>query len=185
MSSLVLWREEYGECVLPKGASGFWMAFWPIPSSHHTDTAVANSWRTTPDIRDEWQSVMEIVEINGRRWRHARPGAFNDPDMLEVRPFVSAFVCFCNRSTSPLACPSLAPQCSHTHPAPLPWQVGNGGMTVEEYRAHMSLWAIMKAPLLIGCDLRGMDGDTRAILGNAEVMLCVLWNSHAFHVYLS
>lgn len=46
---------------------------------------MANSWRTTPDIRDEWRSVMEIVEINARRWRYARPGAFNDPDMLEVK----------------------------------------------------------------------------------------------------
>ena len=45
---------------------------------------MANSWRTTPDIRDEWRSVMEILEINSRRWRHAKPGAFNDPDMLEV-----------------------------------------------------------------------------------------------------
>lgn len=43
-------------------------------------------------------------------------------------------------------------------------------MTVEEYRSHMSLWALMKAPLLIGCDLRNMDDDTKAILGNAEVI---------------
>lgn len=42
-------------------------------------------------------------------------------------------------------------------------------MTVEEYRSHMSLWALMKAPLLIGCDLRRMDADTKAILSNAEV----------------
>ena len=60
----------------------------PIPAppqkTPNTHTAVANSWRTTPDIRDEWRSVMEILEVNARRWRHARPGAFNDPDMLEV-----------------------------------------------------------------------------------------------------
>jgi len=47
-------------------------------------------------------------------------------------------------------------------------------MTVEEYRSHMSLWAVMKAPLLIGCDLRRMDADTAAILGNAEVLCAFL-----------
>lgn len=32
-------------------------------------------------------------------------------------------------------------------------QVGNGGMTVNEYQAHFALWCALKAPLLIGCDL--------------------------------
>ena len=31
---------------------------------------------------------------------------------------------------------------------------GNGVLTADESRAHFSLWAIMKSPLLIGCDLR-------------------------------
>jgi alpha-galactosidase len=30
-------------------------------------------------------------------------------------------------------------------------EVGNGGMTTTEYRTHFSLWAMMSAPLLIGC----------------------------------
>ena len=45
-----------------------------------------------------------------------------------------------------------------------------GGMTFEEYRTHMSLWSIMKAPLLIGCDLRSIDPDTLALLLNTEVI---------------
>ena len=40
-------------------------------------------------------------------------------------------------------------------------EVGNGGMTNDEYRAHFSLWAIMAAPLIAGNDLRAMLG-TRA-----------------------
>jgi len=60
-----------------------------------------------------------------------RPGAWNDPDMLEV---------------------------------------GNGGMTDDEYRAHISLWAIQAAPLIAGNDLRGMSEATRIILTNPEVL---------------
>jgi len=49
-------------------------------------------------------------------------------------------------------------------------EVGNGGMTVEEYRAHFSLWAILAAPLIAGNDLRDMSTDIREILTNKEVI---------------
>lgn len=32
-------------------------------------------------------------------------------------------------------------------------EVGNGGMTYNEYLAHFTLWAVLKAPLQIGCSL--------------------------------
>ncbi|KAI3458453.1 hypothetical protein Pfo_015116 [Paulownia fortunei] len=49
-------------------------------------------------------------------------------------------------------------------------EVGNGGMTYQEYRAHFSIWALMKAPLLIGCDVRKMAAETFEILSNEEVI---------------
>ena len=49
-------------------------------------------------------------------------------------------------------------------------EVGNGGMTTIEYRTHFSLWAISKAPLLIGCDVTNMTKDTWDILTNPEVI---------------
>ena len=49
-------------------------------------------------------------------------------------------------------------------------EVGNGGMTTIEYRTHFSLWAISKAPLLIGCDVTNMTKDTWDILSNEEVI---------------
>jgi alpha-galactosidase len=49
-------------------------------------------------------------------------------------------------------------------------EVGNGGMTDTEYRAHFSLWAILNAPLIAGNDLRTMTDSTRAILENREVI---------------
>lgn len=49
-------------------------------------------------------------------------------------------------------------------------EVGNGGMTLDEYRAHFSLWAMMAAPLMAGNDLRTMTDDIRDILTNREVI---------------
>jgi alpha-galactosidase len=49
-------------------------------------------------------------------------------------------------------------------------EIGNGGMMVEEYRTHLSLWAIAAAPLIAGNDLRTMDAATREILLNREVI---------------
>lgn len=43
-----------------------------------------NIWRTTPDIRPVWGSVLGIYEVNVKLDKYACPGAFNDPDMLEV-----------------------------------------------------------------------------------------------------
>ena len=49
-------------------------------------------------------------------------------------------------------------------------EVGNGGMTTDEYRTHMSLWAMFAAPLLAGNDVRKMSADTRSILLNKDVI---------------
>ena len=94
-------------------------------------STVGNSWRTTHDIYDNWESMMELADANAMPANGSGPGGWNDPDMLEV---------------------------------------GNGGMTTTEYETHFSLWCLMKAPLLIGCDLRDIDNETLRILTNPEVI---------------
>jgi len=49
-------------------------------------------------------------------------------------------------------------------------EIGNGGMTADEYRTHMSLWCILAAPLITGNNLAAMDAGTRALLTNPEVI---------------
>jgi alpha-galactosidase len=49
-------------------------------------------------------------------------------------------------------------------------EVGNGGMTAEEYRSHFSLWALLAAPLIAGNDLADMSEETKSILTNKEVI---------------
>ena len=92
---------------------------------------VGNSWRTTGDISDKYSSFIGILDKQVGLSRYSTPGAWNDPDMLEV---------------------------------------GNGQMTNDEYQSHFSLWAALKAPLLIGCGLSGITAQTLKILGNEEVI---------------
>ena len=94
-------------------------------------STVGNSWRTTHDIKDNWESMIERVDINALLANDSGPGGWNDPDMLEI---------------------------------------GNGGMTTTEYETHFTLWSLMKAPLLIGCDLTKIDNKSLRILTNPEVI---------------
>jgi len=49
-------------------------------------------------------------------------------------------------------------------------EVGNGHMSVDEYRTHMSLWAILAAPLLAGNDLSQMTAETKSLLMNKDII---------------
>lgn len=49
-------------------------------------------------------------------------------------------------------------------------EIGNGGMTEDEYRTQMTLWAMASAPLLAGNDLRAMSSNTASILLNREII---------------
>lgn len=43
-----------------------------------------NMWRTTPDIKEKWSSIVAIYSHNIKLWKYACAGHYNDPDMLEV-----------------------------------------------------------------------------------------------------
>jgi alpha-galactosidase len=49
-------------------------------------------------------------------------------------------------------------------------EVGNGGMTQEEYKTHFSLWAMMASPLIAGNDVAHMTPEVRSILLNKEII---------------
>jgi len=49
-------------------------------------------------------------------------------------------------------------------------EVGNGGMTTDEYKSHFSLWCMLSAPLMAGNDLENMTPETSEILKNAEII---------------
>ncbi|QCB95507.1 alpha-galactosidase [Cellulomonas shaoxiangyii] len=45
-----------------------------------------------------------------------------------------------------------------------------GSLTPTENRAHMTMWAMLSAPLIAGNDIRSMTADVRAILTNRDVI---------------
>ena len=49
-------------------------------------------------------------------------------------------------------------------------EVGQGGMTDEEYKAHFALWAALKSPLFLGNDLRGMPAPALTIINNPAII---------------
>ena len=49
-------------------------------------------------------------------------------------------------------------------------QAGNHGMAHIEHQTQVSLWSLMKSPLLIGTDLRNIDDESLSYLTNTEVI---------------
>lgn len=49
-------------------------------------------------------------------------------------------------------------------------EVGNGGMSNDEYKTHMTLWAMLSAPLLAGNDLEHMSNETKELLTNRDII---------------
>jgi alpha-galactosidase len=46
--------------------------------------AAANLWRIAPDLPNDWAAVMETLDAEAPLWPYAHPGAWNDPDMLQI-----------------------------------------------------------------------------------------------------
>ena len=119
------------------------------PFEHANDWAQwANCWRTTGDIWDywdhsdqEWRYGVSEIGFSQERWAPvAGPGHWNDPDMLVV---------------------------GHVGWGP---QLHLTNLTRDEQYTHISLWCLLSAPLLIGCDMDRLDPFTLNLLSNDEVL---------------
>ena len=108
---------------------------------------LANAWRTTGDINDMWgltpdyhHGMAEIGFAQDRWAPFASPGHWNDPDMLVV-----GYV-------------SVGGPIHSTH------------LSADEQYTHISLWCLLSAPLLIGCDMDRLNDFTLSLLTNDEVL---------------
>ncbi|MEI8290425.1 MAG: putative Ig domain-containing protein [Verrucomicrobiota bacterium] len=99
--------------------------------------AGANTWRTTRDIIDKWETVSRYGFGQAGLEKFSGPGRWNDPDMLMVGVMA--------RNTPSRLMP-------------------------DEQYAHVSLWCLLNAPLIIGGDLRKLDDFTFGLLTNDEVI---------------
>ena len=122
----------------------FSMCEWGTAKPWLWGKGIGNLWRTTGDISDNW---------GGRKkWPDGSCCEFGMIDILDLQVGLDSFA------------------------GPGHWndpdmmEVGNGGMTTPEYRAHFSFWAMLAAPLIAGNDVRSMTPDIKEILTNPEVI---------------
>jgi len=105
---------------------------------------IGNLWRNTGDISDKWSSK--------KKWPDGSCCEYGMVDILDQQVGLAAFA------------------------GPGHWndpdmmEVGNGGMTIPEYRAHFSFWALLAAPLIAGNNVRSMSPEIKEILTNLEVI---------------
>ncbi len=99
-----------------------------------------NTWRTTDDIVDTWESVRKIGFAQSAHAPFAAPGHWNDPDMLVVGRLGWG---------DPLRSTRLTP---------------------DEQYSHISLWSLLAAPLLLGNDVASLNEFTLSLLTNDEVI---------------
>ncbi len=102
----------------------------------------AHTYRSTGDIQDSWSSIEKIVRSQLENQCFQGPDCFNDMDMLVVGMY--------GKGMNPF--------------------ISIGGCTDEEYQTHFALWAMMGSPLIIGCDIRSMTGQTKTILTNKDLI---------------
>ena len=102
----------------------------------------ANCWRSWGDLKDTWPWMEQAIDghINAEHWKYNGPGCWADPDMMIVGQQYSF---------------------GSDHPSFL---------TPNEQYTHVSLWAMVGSPLLIGCDLTKLDAFTRNLLANDAVI---------------
>jgi alpha-galactosidase len=112
---------------------------------------LCNLYRTTGDIRDNWKSVCDLGFTQTKWAAFSGPGHWADPDMLVVGRTGGWAI---GRTSGWADVTSL----HYTR------------LTADEQYTHISLWALLSAPLLIGCDLTDPDDFTLSLLTNDEVL---------------
>ncbi len=101
-----------------------------------------NSYRISGDINDSWGSMISNgFNSDGMLFPFAGPGHWNDPDMLVVGY-------------------------GYFEDGPLHWTK----LTPHEQLTHITLWCMLAAPLLLGCDLEKLNKFTTDLMTNTEVL---------------
>jgi alpha-galactosidase len=99
-----------------------------------------NSWRTTGDITDTWESMAGIGFRQVGNSKYASPGHWNDPDMLVIGKV------------------GWGPR------------LRDSRLTPNEQYVHITLWTLLASPLLLGNDMTQMDDFEINLVTNDEVL---------------
>ena len=112
----------------------------PVEQAEHLKQ-YANMWRITDDFWDDWRLLKGMFERAEKWCIHAAPGHWPDADMLPL---------------------GALRQCDN----PEDWT----HFTQAEQRTMMTLWSMMRSPLMIGAEMTKNDEFTTSLLQNADVL---------------
>ena len=102
---------------------------------------VANMWRITDDFWDDWNLLYAMFE-RAEKWSiHAGAGHYPDADMLPIGPIKQDYDK--NNRTA---------------------------FTKDEQITMMTLWSIMRSPLMIGGEMTGFDDFTMRLITNEGIL---------------
>jgi len=100
-------------------------------------------WRTAGDLGFELDRIFEVALANANHREWSKPGAWNDPDYIQI-----GYIGAANGMGLPRPCP----------------------LTPNEQYAFMSLWCLSAAPLFFSGDMGKLDAFTLNVLCNPEVI---------------
>ena len=112
----------------------------PLDRAEHLKE-YCNMWRITDDFWDSWPLLLAMFERAEKWCTHSGPGHWPDADMLPV---------------------GALRQCYNEND----WTK----FTEDELITMMSLWCMMRSPLMIGGEMNKNDAFTLKLLTNAEVL---------------
>ncbi|TEA16702.1 Alpha-galactosidase [Colletotrichum sidae] len=127
---------------------------WGEDYVHTWGMSIANAWRMSGDIYDSFTRPDDLCSCN------------TAADPFCIAPGTHCSVLFIINRVAAFADKSI----------PGGWndldmlEVGQGGMTDEEYKAHFALWAALKSPLMLGNDLRDMPAEALSIVNNPAII---------------
>ncbi len=105
----------------------------------------AHSYRSTPDIQDNWDSICNIARSQIEKESFTGNYCHNDMDMLVVGMYGGSNDDFISSNKI-------------------------GGCTDTQYKTHFSLWSMMGSPLMMGCDIRKASAEAKNILQNKDIL---------------
>jgi len=138
------------------------------------------------DTRDAYARMSQALRASGRpivfsicEWGSTKPWLWAQGVGQLWRATGDIQDCWdCSRSWGGMGVVHIIDQVAELYPfaGPGHWndpdmlEVGNGGLSADENRAHFSFWALFAAPLMAGNDLAAMSPEVREILTNREVI---------------
>ena len=112
-----------------------------LPEKAELYKETANMWRITDDFWDDWKLLYDMFSRAQTWCIHAGPGHWPDADMLPVGPVRQVY-----------------------------GRENRTRFTEDEQRTMMTLWSVMRSPLMIGGDMPGFDDFTRDLLTNPGIL---------------